>query len=284
MKFAAVYRDKLNAPPFSDAPMDALGIWLRLATAAAASESDTIAISEGSSSRTIMLITGLMKAEIDKAITAGLCRWTEKGLFVEGYDYHGQRVFESKRRAGKRGGISKASKHSSSVATAQLEAQLEHSSSPSLSFPLLTGEEDQIPGLSEDRKAPGLQLVPRTPNGRGSDLVSGSGRFSQAFEAFWLVFPGRRKKSKSNAWRIWKRRRCDTVAPQIMAALAWQVKSRDWTKDDGEYCPGPEPYLNQEQWTADPPAGTRLAADGSRPMTTSERMFARAAATSPFTE
>jgi hypothetical protein len=71
MKFLAVYQARLNEAPFSDAPMEALGVWLRLSTAAATLESDTLPFTKATTTRTMLLTAGVGPSEIEKAIAAG---------------------------------------------------------------------------------------------------------------------------------------------------------------------------------------------------------------------
>jgi len=104
MKFAAVYPATLNAPPFSDASPAALGAWVRLAAAAAVAESDELLLTPTSSERTFLLGAGVTLAEVQVAVQAGLCRWVDGGLFVEGYDYRGQKRVESMRSNGAKSG------------------------------------------------------------------------------------------------------------------------------------------------------------------------------------
>jgi hypothetical protein len=79
--------------------------------------------------------------------------------------------------------------------------------------------------------------------------------YSESFLAFWAVYP--RKVKKDEAWAAWLKNVEKIKLPLtlIMAALAWQVDSADWTKDDGQFIPYPGTYLNQRRWLDEPPKG-----------------------------
>jgi hypothetical protein len=40
-----------------------------------------------------------------------------------------------------------------------------------------------------------------------------------------------------------------------MAALQWQKKSQQWTKDNGQFIPLPTTYINQTRWLDQPKHG-----------------------------
>jgi hypothetical protein len=68
---------------------------------------------------------------------------------------------------------------------------------------------------------------------------------STRFDDFWNVYPNR--KDKKRAIDIWKRKRLDEQADDIIAKVAQQAANdRGWL--DG-YVPHPSTYLNGERWT-----------------------------------
>ena len=72
--------------------------------------------------------------------------------------------------------------------------------------------------------------------------------YSAGFLAFWAAYP--RRVGKGNAWKAWNRLKPDLTA--VSAALDWQTKSPEWTKDGGEFIPHPATYLNARRWEDEP--------------------------------
>jgi len=75
--------------------------------------------------------------------------------------------------------------------------------------------------------------------------------YSLPFTAFWALYP--KKVGKDAAWRAWQKLKltqedCTVIA----AALGWQKKSEQWTRDGGQFIPHPSTYLNQGRWKDDP--------------------------------
>lgn len=70
----------------------------------------------------------------------------------------------------------------------------------------------------------------------------------RGFEEFWEAYP--KKKSKDDAIRAWRKKKPPLA--DVLAALAWQTKSHDWTKDGGAYIPYPASYLNGGGWKDEP--------------------------------
>lgn len=84
------------------------------------------------------------------------------------------------------------------------------------------------------------------------------------FEAFWTRYP--RKDSKKRAFAAWcKLRPSRDTCRAMSAGLERAKRSRQWTKDNGEFIPMASTWINQQQWTdqgvdmSQLPAGT----DGS---------------------
>ena len=98
------------------------------------------------------------------------------------------------------------------------------------------------PDRDPDPEAAILRLVPQETQSKRPR--SDSPPLSEDFLAFWGIYP--RKVAKPRAWAAWKRQ-----APRlddVLAALAWQRESPQWTKDGGEFIPHPATYLNGRQW------------------------------------
>lgn len=79
--------------------------------------------------------------------------------------------------------------------------------------------------------------------------VSGSGAGSvkecansEGFDLFWEVYP--RKKAKADALKTWKKLKLDSLAAEIVVAVAAQ--KRGW--GDPKYIPYPASWLNDKRW------------------------------------
>jgi hypothetical protein len=79
------------------------------------------------------------------------------------------------------------------------------------------------------------------------------------FAEFWLAYPDRRKGAKPQCEEKWSKHRLDTVADKILADIEERKRSRDWTKDGGDFIPAPLTYLNQRRWEASPVASDPFA-------------------------
>jgi hypothetical protein len=67
------------------------------------------------------------------------------------------------------------------------------------------------------------------------------------FSSFWSLYP--KKTGKGAAEKSWAKipSPAETLT-KITTALAWQVKTEQWTKDNGQFIPMPATYLNQRRW------------------------------------
>jgi hypothetical protein len=67
------------------------------------------------------------------------------------------------------------------------------------------------------------------------------------FDQFWTLYP--KKVGKGAAIAKWKRipKPAETLE-LIKKTLEWQIKSEQWTKENGQYIPNPSTYLNQTRW------------------------------------
>jgi len=72
----------------------------------------------------------------------------------------------------------------------------------------------------------------------------------QAFLMFWGAYP--RKAGKAQAKNSFKRHKCAEIVDQIIAALEWQAKTEQWTRDGGKYIPHASTWLNGRRWEDEP--------------------------------
>ena len=78
--------------------------------------------------------------------------------------------------------------------------------------------------------------------------------YDEPFNEFWEHFPRRRRNAKQECRRKYDAalKRHKGLTPQMLLdALERQKRSRDWTKDNGEYVPSPLTWLNQGRWEDD---------------------------------
>jgi len=79
------------------------------------------------------------------------------------------------------------------------------------------------------------------------------------FPEFWAIYP--KKVARKTCEGIWKRRKLDALADEILPKLAEQV-ARDAQWRDG-FVPNPQTYLNQDRWEDE--IGTPRKANGDKP-------------------
>lgn len=67
------------------------------------------------------------------------------------------------------------------------------------------------------------------------------------FNKFWLIYP--RKVNKAQAIKAWSKiKDPERTFKLIVKALSWQIKLKDWLKEDGQFIPHPSSYLNGMRW------------------------------------
>ena len=99
----------------------------------------------------------------------------------------------------------------------------------------------------------------------------------KGFETFWEMYP--KKVGKKAAQNVW--RKIDspiTTLELIRAALSWQQLSDQWTKDNGQYIPNPQTYLNQGRWLdqkTEPTGNQSLSKVGQRAEVAASRWLDR---------
>lgn len=77
--------------------------------------------------------------------------------------------------------------------------------------------------------------------------------YSEDFRAWYADYP--RKRNPADAWKAWQAV-AKTRPPlgALRAALAWQKRTEDWTKDAGKWIPYPASYLRAGAFDDEPPA------------------------------
>ena len=69
------------------------------------------------------------------------------------------------------------------------------------------------------------------------------------FEDFWKLYPKRKRKNKGRAEKAWKKIKPDErLFGEIMKGLERAKISQDWIKENGEFIPYPETWLNARGW------------------------------------
>ncbi|MDO5537996.1 MAG: hypothetical protein Q4F72_10765 [Desulfovibrionaceae bacterium] len=99
----------------------------------------------------------------------------------------------------------------------------------------------ELPGCSKAAKACGVK----------ADLRE------EDFRVWYAAYP--RRVDRKAAQAVWQRLAKAGTLPSLdvlLAALAWQRKLDDWTRENGRYVPHPATYLSREKWTDEPPAET----------------------------
>lgn len=83
---------------------------------------------------------------------------------------------------------------------------------------------------------------------------SSSDDLAAPFEEFWKSYP--KKAAKPNAEKAYRKLKPDAaLQAALLAAVALQAKSNDWTKDDGQFVPHAATWLNQRRWEDQLPTG-----------------------------
>jgi DNA-binding transcriptional ArsR family regulator len=114
---------------------------------------------------------------------------------------------------------------------------------------LLGGASETPPGASENPGG-GAAAAPRTSHSfepvKEPKPVGNSDQM-EGFAVFWKLYP--RKVQKAKAEAAWKKLE---VTPEVLSiittALARQVVSIDWLKNNGQFIPHPTSWLNGKRW------------------------------------
>lgn len=76
----------------------------------------------------------------------------------------------------------------------------------------------------------------------------------ERFETFWKAYP--RKVGKDATEKAFLKRKVDDkLLGEMLAALVWQKKMKQW--QDRQYIPHPSTWLNQGRWKDEPPKELR---------------------------
>lgn len=76
--------------------------------------------------------------------------------------------------------------------------------------------------------------------------------FAEDFEKFWGTYPScPRKTKKTEAAKTFEKHKSNFDLGVLLAILELQKKSDDWIKNDGQFVPAPQAWLNQRQWEND---------------------------------
>lgn len=75
--------------------------------------------------------------------------------------------------------------------------------------------------------------------------LKGSSICATGFDEFWAAYP--RKKNKEQARKAFKKLK-GVKLQELLDAIERQKRSRDWTKDGGQYIPYPATWLNAGGW------------------------------------
>ena len=76
---------------------------------------------------------------------------------------------------------------------------------------------------------------------------------TDGFVKFWTSFPAQRKVAKAACWKVWHRKRLDSLADKIVAHVEAMSATDSWKQG---FCPAPLTYLNQERFGDGVPAAT----------------------------
>ena len=72
------------------------------------------------------------------------------------------------------------------------------------------------------------------------------------FARFWSAWPSHpRKKSKDKCLARWHQDRLEAKADHVLAVLAAEKETDQWSKEAGRFIPAPLTWLNQQRWDAD---------------------------------
>jgi hypothetical protein len=81
------------------------------------------------------------------------------------------------------------------------------------------------------------------------------------FDSFWSAYP--RKVGKRDAMKAWKQTKAEhPPVLDLLVALGRMCRSRQWTRDGGQYIPYPATWLRRGGWDDQPDSETAVV---SRP-------------------
>ncbi len=98
-----------------------------------------------------------------------------------------------------------------------------------------------------DANAPSVtNALPREEKRREELTTSSVPDESEAFKAFWQIWPkSQRKVAKGECWKLWRKNKFDSVAEQILSNVEAMKKTEQWRTG---FDPMPEVYLRNRRW------------------------------------
>ncbi|MEN4984531.1 hypothetical protein [Acinetobacter modestus] len=73
--------------------------------------------------------------------------------------------------------------------------------------------------------------------------------FTDDFEKFWNAYPSCQRKTKKNeAFKTFEKLKSHFDLNLLISILDLMTRSDTWIKNDGEFIPAPQAWLNQRQW------------------------------------
>lgn len=82
---------------------------------------------------------------------------------------------------------------------------------------------------------------------KGKNEKKNTSRYTDEFEQFWQAYP--RKVGKGAAFKVWKR--LNGIRPKIdelVQIIEQHKKTEQWRRNNGQFVPHPQTWLNQERW------------------------------------
>lgn len=102
------------------------------------------------------------------------------------------------------------------------------------------GGADSVTAVRQSEETTGFVAAVKQP--KAESLPPG-------FLRFWAEWPSHfRKKGRSKCLRIWIARGLEEISKKVVDAVRLHKVSAEWNRNDGQYIPGPEPWLNDEAW------------------------------------
>lgn len=210
----------------------AIGAWIRLVAYCASQKNGGVIQAPVNTTRGWLALCGTALAAVRAAVDAGLVSMSDdmQTFTVQGLD--------EMTRASNAAHVERQR----SEWRAQWHARVLLEDSERLQEALLEGEYGSEISLSE-KKSTNIQTRSKSPLGVPPPAD---------FDAFWKAYP--RKAAKVAALKAWLKRKPPLA--ECLKALAWQSKSKDWTKDKGKFIPHPATWINSGRWEDEPTAGS----------------------------
>lgn len=111
---------------------------------------------------------------------------------------------------------------------------------------------DVHPGGESDNTPGGERPSPKSSNNRSKNQHNGHGDLSSPvngsrFTEYWAILPAGKKVKRKEAEKLWKSKKLDSIADQIIADVQNRIANDDrWRRG---FIPDPPTYLRQERWT-----------------------------------